>query len=175
MSDQYQDDEDQQKDLRDLREAADRGNKATKEADALRKELAFTKAGIDTDTPLGKMFARSYDGDLDVAKVKESWAEIAPAPQGEVPVQKAPEADRVQLEETATRRNLTAGGAGDTPTEQPDPDPVERGYTEFHERMAKGERRETAAGAVIGSLIEAANRGDERALVTPWTDEQLGR
>ncbi len=174
MSEQMPDNSDI--DIRELREAADRGTNAVREADLLRRELAFNKAGIDTDTPLGAMFAKSYDGKLEMDQVKEAWQQIALAAQPPVPAEPTTATPTAQeLEQTEIRRLLTSGGAGDTPADVPLPDPVERGYEIFHERLAKGERRETAAGAVIGSLIEAANNGDDRAIFTGWTAEELSR
>ena len=158
-------------DIAELRAAADRGTSAAKEAEGLRRELAFTKAGVDTDTPIGAMFAKAYDGDLDLATVKEAWGAVAPVSNAQPPVVVTPP----PTDETEQRRLLTSGGAGDTPVETPLEDPVERGYEGMHARLKAGERRETAAGDVFGSLFKAAAEGDERAIWNGWTKEQLNQ
>jgi len=162
--------------IQELRDAADRGREATKRADKLERELAFSRAGIDTETPLGRMFADAYKGELDKEAVKAAWSEIAGAAGGnaqEPPAQQ--EEKQVEQSETDERRRLTTGGAGETPHEQPDPDPVQSGYKNFQERLRDGEPREKAAGSVFGALIGAAAKGDKRAIFSGWSDEDLGR
>lgn len=175
---QYQSEEQQQEpvDIPGLRAAADRGVKAQQERDAALREIAFLRAGIDTESKVGQMFVKAYDGDLDPEKIRAEWSEVAPASGGNTPPPTEPpppSATEQQLEETQARRLLTSAGAGDTPNEQPSPDPVAAGYDEYRERLGKGERRETAAGSVFSKLIEAANAGDERAIWTGWTPEEL--
>lgn len=175
MSDQMQDQE--TVDIPGLRAAADRGKAAQQEADALRRELAFTKAGVNTDTPIGKLFVKSYDGNLEVDDVKAAWAEVAPAPvaDGNTPEPVVTTPTTEQTNETEQRRLLTSGGAGDSPIPTPPEDPVARGYDAFHERMQGGDRRETASAEVFGSLFKGASEGDERVLWNGWTEEELGR
>jgi hypothetical protein len=170
-------DDDQGNDIPQLREAAKRGEAATKRADEAERRLALVEAGVDTKSPVGKLFTEAYKGPLTEDAIKEAWGElvpanaVAPAPLEEAPAAPAPTTQ--QLEETDARRTLTAGGAGDHVNEQPDPDPVAAGYEEFHERMKGGARREQAAGSVFGSLMQSAMKGDERAIWTGWTQDEL--
>lgn len=62
---------------RERREAAEA---RAADADALRRELAFAKAGVPDETPLGKLFMTGYSGELDTEAVKAAWAEVAPTP-----------------------------------------------------------------------------------------------
>jgi hypothetical protein len=80
MSENYDDELDEQDEIQegntneksfvaDLRRQAKEGKSAKKEAEdakaqlaSLQRESAFMKAGVDLDTPLGKMFAKGYDG-----------------------------------------------------------------------------------------------------------------
>ena len=48
------------------------------DAENLRRENAFLKAGVDADSPIGKLFTRGYDGELDVEAIKTAWTEIRP-------------------------------------------------------------------------------------------------
>jgi len=48
---------------------------AAAEAAAAKRELAFTKVGIDLESPLGKLFAKAYDGDSSLEAVQQAAAE----------------------------------------------------------------------------------------------------
>lgn len=176
---QYEDNHDQQPDIPALREAAERGRAASKERDEAIRRLALVEAGVDSKAPVGKLFIDAYKGPLEEEAIKAAWAEVAPTaaapppPPSEEPMPPTPTGE--QLEETDARRLLTSGGAGDTPNEQPDPDPIEAGYTEFHQRMKQGEGRDVAAGSVFAHLFEAAGKGDERALWNGWSAEDLAQ
>ena len=83
--DQDDDDEGQQqasmkqisaRDLRQLKTARREGEKARVERDALARELAFVKAGVDPSHPAAAIFARGYDGDPTPDAVKEAWSTI---------------------------------------------------------------------------------------------------
>ncbi len=50
---------------------------AQAERDQLQRELAMMKAGVDTSSPLGQMFAKSYDGETDVEAVRAEYSRIA--------------------------------------------------------------------------------------------------
>ena len=68
--------------VRKLEQRAKDGDKAKREADEARaeaqnakRELALMKAGIDLDSPQGKLFAKAYDGEISVDAVRASAAE----------------------------------------------------------------------------------------------------
>ena len=48
--------------VRDLEKRAKGADTAKAEAEAAKRELAMLKAGIDLDTPQGKLFSKAYDG-----------------------------------------------------------------------------------------------------------------
>jgi hypothetical protein len=172
------DDGDQGADIPALREAAKRGETAARERDQAMRKLALVEAGVDTRSPVGKLFTEAYKGALTEDAIKEAWAELAPAASvlpPETPAPTAPEPTPEALEETSSRRILTSAGAGDTPNETPPPDPVKAGYDEFQARMQKGEGRDVAAGSVFAHLIDAANHGDERATWEGWKKEDMTR
>ena len=60
---------------RDLEEQARAAKQASAEAETAKRELAFYKAGIDLDSPQGKLFAKAYDGANDAASVKAAALE----------------------------------------------------------------------------------------------------
>jgi hypothetical protein len=61
--------------VRDLEKRAKGADSAKAEAEAARRELAMLKAGIDLDTPQGKLFAKAYDGEPTLDAVKSAAEE----------------------------------------------------------------------------------------------------
>jgi len=61
--------------VRDLEKRAKGADTAKAEAEAARRELAMLKAGIDLDTPQGKLFAKAYDGEPTLDAVKAAAEE----------------------------------------------------------------------------------------------------
>lgn len=111
--DEYEDD-DQQEPRRDPvraalkqkeKEAAEL-RKQVAELSNLKRELAFTKAGINPDDPKAKWFVKGYDGDLDPEAIKAAAAEA----QLITPTQTAPE-DKAGWQTT----NKVAAGAEPSP------------------------------------------------------------
>lgn len=100
-------DNDKDENLKELRQQAEAGRKALAEAEAARRELAFIKAGVDTDSKLGKLLMRTYEGELDVEAIQAEAREIgaigAPAANAETEVD---EAERAQ---SRARNDLATG------------------------------------------------------------------
>ena len=91
---------------RKLEQDAEDGRKARDEAAAARKELAFLKAGVDTDSPQGKLLAKAYDGELTADAVKAAAVEFGII---------APDSPAVPAAELAAHDRIAAaagGGAG---------------------------------------------------------------
>ena len=64
--------------IKELRDAADRGKKASQELDSMKREMAFLKAGVDTDTKVGQLLYKAYDGELDTESIQAEWSELSP-------------------------------------------------------------------------------------------------
>jgi len=93
---------------RDLEKDAKAGKAAAAERDAARRELAFLKAGIDLETPTGKLFAKAYDGANDVDAVKAAATEY-----GVINVTPtAPDVDPDIATEIAAMDKVSGMGAG---------------------------------------------------------------
>src|SRR6266566_2787510 len=58
--------------LKNTRKKARQADAAMAERDAAKRELMLMKAGIDLETPHGRLFAKGYDGDLTLEAVKAS-------------------------------------------------------------------------------------------------------
>ena len=153
---------------KELREFAQRQEaaaaEAKAEADALRAQnraLTFQAAGVSSDSPLGAMFDKAYDGDLTVDAVKAAWAEVAPtsaAPPAAVDDGPTPE----ELANAAARQAVTTGGI--PPGEEPTPDPWPNALAGFRADREKGVRVETAQKNALQGIINAAGAGDPRVI-----------
>jgi ribosomal protein L12E/L44/L45/RPP1/RPP2 len=80
MSDNYtQSDDDNGDDDRqtpaELREAVKRGNRAKAEAETLRRENVFLRAGIDPDDTRLRYFVKGYDGELEPDAIRTAAVE----------------------------------------------------------------------------------------------------
>ena len=60
--------------------AAREANEAKAEANAAKRELALLKAGIDTNSPTGKLFVKAYDGEISVEAIKAAAGEYGLIP-----------------------------------------------------------------------------------------------
>src|ERR1019366_972961 len=102
--------------LKLLRQQLKESRGAAKEAASSKRELAFLKAGVDTETKAGKLLLKAYDGDLsDVEALKAEAAELGalrgPPPTGtELPQTPDPGQGSVNLETGSGARQELAGG-----------------------------------------------------------------
>lgn len=145
--------------LKELRHLADEGRKALAEAEQARRELAFVKAGVDTDTKLGKLLLRTYDGELTVDAIKAEAAELglfkAPSTNEDVN-----DAERSQSRERADLASDSSVGSEDTSEH-----PHEAALKAFEAARKQGDTREIAAGAAFAEILKAAHRGDQRIIL----------
>lgn len=79
MSEQYNEMSDDNgtsdEDFKNLRAKARKADQYEKENSSLKRELAFTKAGIQTDDPKMVYFIKGYDGDLEPQAVRQAAIE----------------------------------------------------------------------------------------------------
>lgn len=153
--------------IRNLRSAADAGKKAQAEAEEARRELAFVKAGINTDDKVGRMLYATYDGDLEVESIKEA-AEGLPdsvwvgAPQ---PVSTEPKVGEVQIpgERQVPVQDPHAIG-GRASFEQEEAPPVwDQMKAAYKDAQGKG-GTDDAIDAALGVVARAAKAGDPMVL-----------
>ena len=88
---------------RKLEADAEAGRQAQAEAAAAKKELAFIRAGVDLDSPQGKLLAKAYDGDLTPDAVKAAAVEFGIL---------AAEAPQVSQAELAAHDRIAAASGG---------------------------------------------------------------
>jgi hypothetical protein len=156
--------------IRQLREQAKAGREATAANEALQREVAFLKAGIDTDSKLGKLLFRSYEGDLtDIETLKAEATELGAikvveqTTEGGESGEAGGESEGSQEPTGSSERRDLASGATVTDNQEVDPNQV--AHQAFESAMSRGETWETAAGEMFHSLAEAAAAGDRRVVL----------
>lgn len=170
-SNDYDDDEQQDEDdnLANLRRIAKDGKKAIGEAAGLRRELVLTKAGIDTETPLGKMFAKSYEGPDEIEAVKAAALEIgllAPPKKSDADIQadQARAAEETRLREA--QENLGGGNVG-VPSGEEGPHPADAAIQHYAKLLTEGMGEQEARRDAVALLLSAGAKGDKRVLYSP--------
>jgi hypothetical protein len=149
-------------DIKALRDAAKRGQAAVQDAAASKRELAFVKAGVDTDSPLGQLAMTGYAGDLEPAKIKE-FMETLGAGTTPPPAQEQPTPEEIAA--TQQRQQVASGSIPPNNAPPPVADPRQEGLTKFHEALKEGASREDASAEFYDRLIDAAAKGDQRVLL----------
>ena len=150
--------------IKALREAAEAGKAAQAEAEAAKRELALLKAGVDTESAVGKMFAKAYDGDLDTEAIKAEWTQVAPTTSPNDPPPPPEQVDPgEQLAQQQQDREAASGGQPGG-QEKPTPNPIDAALSEFHDPARMGmqleDRQEEAVAKVLGAYFE----GDKRVM-----------
>ena len=140
--------------IKELRDAADRGKKASQELDAMKREMAFLKAGVDTDTKAGQLLYKAYDGDLETEAIQAEWSELVPAAAAPPPVETV---DATDTQVSQQRQDL----AGDSvPPENQTESPYDAGHREFRTMMDEGRPKEDSAARFVHTVLEAAGGAD---------------
>jgi hypothetical protein len=90
------------------REAAARAEAAEKTSREAQRELAMRRAGVDVDSPLGAMFNKAWDGEINVDDMRAGWEQVA----GNVPpAQQSPDQAALQRIASASGGSQASGGA----------------------------------------------------------------
>jgi len=161
-------------DIRKYREAEQRAAAKEREAEELRNQLvlkdvehAAQLAGIPTGTGAGKAFVAGYNGPNDPDAMKAAAIEFGifrpeGSDAGGTPADAAQQ--QVDADRAALQNSGLAPNVAETP---PSAAPGEEGLRHFDERLKEGKRREDAFPEILDRLVDAANKGDTRALVVP--------
>lgn len=174
--------------MQELRDAADRGRAATTENEALKREMAFLRANVDEDSAIGKLFIKSYDGELTTEAIQAAAGEV-----GALRKVTEPAATPEQLEQQGIRETLQGGGAGagaGVPAAgangQPTPDSIQKAKDTFKEQVpvvGEDKAREAAFASVFadaaqgvpGSVFDAAKFAELAAEnpADPWAGSAI--
>ena len=144
--------------IKDLREAAERGRKASSELDTMKREMAFLKAGVDLEKKAGQLLMKAYDGDLEPELIRAEAEELGAITGAALtPVAEAQEIDT----STAERQALVQDSVAPEATTE---SPYDRGHREFQDMISKGSPKEDAAARFVSTVLEAAGQGDDRVI-----------
>lgn len=108
MSDNYTDENDGADDFKLLRKKADKADALERENAQIKRELAFTKAGITLDDPKMGYFVKGYDGELDPQAIREAAVEA-----GFIQQQAAPPDPAVEQAEYGQQRVMAASSGSE--------------------------------------------------------------
>lgn len=163
------DDNTPQEDVSELRKAAEGAKSARAEAEAARRELAFVKAGINTDSKPAQALLRSYDGELTTEAIRaeaKEWSlysetEAQPAPAAEVPA----EPQSVITDDERALQAMRDDNAGSpAPVEQRQIDAYGKVFKQFEQDREDGVSQVEATNRAIGGLIKEAAMGNPTAI-----------
>jgi hypothetical protein len=152
--------DDQQDNLKGLRKAADEGKQHAAENSQLKRELLFAKAGIDTDTKLGRMLMLTFEGEsIEALRAEAEEIGLIKQPGSEAPT--GP--NQADIEQQQHRRNISAGQpSGGVDNESPHP--LDNALRAFHDDVKGGAPSNDAALAAIDRVLVAAASGDKRVI-----------
>lgn len=156
--------------LAGLRDAARRGKQAEEENTALRRELLFTKAGIDTSTKIGQSLFASWAGDLEdltglkaefdaiKAELGVSTSTTEPAP---TTTSTTTTVDDDEMQQRLTAQQAMEGGRP-TPADMLGKHPRDAALEDYHKAILSGADPMIAQTDAMAKVISAANKGDSR-------------
>jgi hypothetical protein len=140
--------------IKELREAADRGRKASQELDTMKREMAFLKAGVDTDSKAGQLLFKAYDGELDTELLRVEAEELGILKDVQSAPRSEPDSTEADVHVANQRRDLAADSiAPDTQTESP----YDAGHREFQKMIADGRPKDESAARFVHTVLEAAS------------------
>ena len=148
--------------IKELRDAADRGREAIQEREQLKREMAFMKAGVDTDSKAGQLLFKAYDGELETEAIQAEWQELVPT---SAPVEQPEQAqDPVNEADTQVSQQRQALAEDSVSVEAGTQSPYEQGFQEFKKAYDAGTPKEDSAARFVHTVLEAAGQGDERVI-----------
>jgi hypothetical protein len=149
----------------ELRKAAEGGAKARAEAELARKELAFVKAGINTDTKPAQALLQSYSGELTADAIKAEAAEWGLVEKVEAP---APTPDKPDYTDDAELQNMRDATAGrPAPIEEIAKSAFDLAGDGYIADRKDGRSQNDALNRAYGSFIKEAARGNPTAIFDP--------
>jgi hypothetical protein len=142
-----------------LRAKADEVTRATRELDLAKREIAFVRAGVPTESKPAQAFIRDYEGELTTDAIHQAAVEWNLwKPEGS-------DATSEEPDPTSVDRDKLRSGSQPSDAEPPSPHPSVKGLEEFRELRAAGINREDASIALISRLVKGGVEGDERIII----------
>lgn len=151
-------------DIRKLEKSGAKASELETEKAAMARELAFLKAGVDTESKVGKLLMKGWEGELDVEAIKAEASEIGALSANATPT--PVEVDDGEAESSDERSSLGAGANADQ-FRTGDPDPQEEAVKAGRKAMAGGATEEDSLGVAFDVIARAGAAGDKRAIWDP--------
>jgi hypothetical protein len=145
--------------IKQLRADAEKGRKLESMLADKEREIAFLQAGIKTDTKLGAMLMKTYEGELSPEAIKAEAAELGLVEKQEEPETVEPDSPEAQMMQA--RENLSTGRTATT--EIPETNAVDAAFGEWNDSRKEGMSSGEAQDMAFASFIAAAARGDSSA------------
>jgi hypothetical protein len=145
---------------RDAQRLIDEANAVAKQA---QRELAMARAGIDISSPLGSMFAKAYDGEVDVDLIKSEFAKLLPGAEGRPQTGNPAAAAAMQRISEAQAGGVASGGEPHDFASELESIPVITENGQYNHDYVKQVLAATAAQAEReGRAFSTDNTGDLR-------------
>lgn len=163
MSDEQNTTNEQEPDhIKALRDKAKQTDSLASEKSQLERKVAILEAGVNTTTPIGQMFLKSYEGELTPEAIKAAAAEVGLVEGQPDPEPQPGEPGTPEAQQQSVRDNLAVGDIA--PHEEPVKSAKDRAWDVFNESRKGGMREEDARNEAFASFIEAGIKGDQTAL-----------
>lgn len=174
--------------IQQLRDQASQSKANADKNVLLEKEMAFMRAGVDTQSKPAQALIASYAGDLTPEAILAEATEwgLVKAPQ--TPATETPPAGGEQQQQTDAEaaaataaaqaqqdmRQTVAGGGAAPPPEPPVVGGVDRAMTDFKDSRLAGMPKDQAMGLAANNVLAAGVTGDKQALFDPekWEAEK---
>jgi len=140
--------------IKDLRAKADQATKLEAANTVQAREIAFLKAGIDTESAIGGLMFKAYEGELDKDTLSTEFASLVGNPQVIDNNKDLPPAG----EPPSPLGDLNKLGNPVQPGGIPPVDLIEEGWAEYQQRVKAGARKSDAAASVINRIFDGAVR-----------------
>jgi len=144
--------------IKSLREKAKKADSVP----ALERKVAVLEAGINTSTPLGQMFLKSYDGELTPEAITEAASAVGLVEGQADPDPVAGEPGTAEAAHQEARSRLNQGDAAaldETPDNAPD-----KAFKAYNDARKRGTRTDDARVEGFKALIQEAARGNPTAI-----------
>ena len=148
--------------IKRLRAEAEQAKSLQRELEARERQIAFLKAGVDTESKLGKMLMATYEGEMDPEAIRSEAVEVGliktdTTAEG---VQTT-EVDQSQAQFQKARESFAGGDTART--EPPVRSAVDTAFDEWNEGRKAGLSSADAQDMAFASFIASAAKGDSSA------------
>jgi len=146
--------------IKKLRAEAEQAKTLQRELERKERQIAFLQAGIDTESKIGQMLMKTYEGELTSDAIRNEAIEIGLIKTEEEPMS-VPEVDETQAQFQQTRESFSGGNSA--PHEPPQVSATDRAFDEWNNARKQGLSNADAQDMAFASFIAAAANGDSSA------------